>query len=1065
MSTIKKLLALTLALAMVLSVSAFAGFSGSSYKDAASINGDCEDAIELLYALDIMTGDDKGNFNPEATITRAEVAKMIYVILNYGDDDKAVNYTGANIFSDVVKGAWYEGYVNYMAMTKLVQGRPDGTFGPNDPITTAEAAKMLLTAIGYSSEARGYTGAGWDKNVLSDAAIIGLLDGYKASTTTFAPRQWVAVMFKNALTGALTYGTIAPVVFNGLLTGINYDYDYDTMGWKYFGLYSWEGIIVANEYADLRDEKALDTAETIIDGEDNQYFDNWTTDLTEIGEYRWGYAVAGDRDISDADAEDVVYVGGEEENTEFSTGAGTIIKKSKIDGIKLNASTEYFMNFDPTQDVYENYETGNGDWLRVVDNDDDGYAEYVFVTEFEMTEVTGVHKNGTVTLANKAESMDFVMSEDVAEDDIVLYTKIDGNEYVEIAETVVGEADKYTYKTRVLTVEGEDYPQSDIEYATIANAFYGNLEDALKDTEYTYYLDFFGNIRVFSEDVVDAGDLVLLTDAYYETNRNGKVAAVDAYLDGEIADTDVKTSTTSTDIADFIDMRINNSNAWGRLIEYTGDAAAWTNVARYTMSDEGVMSLFTAKTHNYNNLGNATTVKTDYVDLVEEDLYAGQATYNAEGGVKVQANKNTVYYYVDEDLNIKTVVGYKNTVDVVGSIVGINAMYAVATNVSSDASSAKYWVADVIVIETEVPAFNLNDDVVLGYNVVNKTVNDYAELDIVDSTAALDDLYVVSLNGDDFDKFEYRYIDAPAFYFNTEDEDGESYIIEITEDFAAYDIYVGTVDRANKLYEYVVAIGGQELSYTEESVVVYDIDQYARYNSITDVDDYDDALELETGSTYIFFAPDEEIVYAVLVDADTKALADAIIADAQPVVTVENNLYSVKVLGEEIEADEADPFTYTAYVCSDKTEGEAPRLEVVDNYVGAKMELWNKDKTAKIGEETGVGSIADQGTAVSAVTEWVVISDGIEYTVKVVILSADAGLTELVEGVEVAEGKVVVYSTYANETNFVPAAAVKAAEGASFVYDAEAKTITVTAVCGCETVYTVEFAEYDAAQA
>ena len=53
MSTFKKLLALTLALAMVLSVSAFAGsYKADAYKDAAGIDEDCEDAIELLYALD-----------------------------------------------------------------------------------------------------------------------------------------------------------------------------------------------------------------------------------------------------------------------------------------------------------------------------------------------------------------------------------------------------------------------------------------------------------------------------------------------------------------------------------------------------------------------------------------------------------------------------------------------------------------------------------------------------------------------------------------------------------------------------------------------------------------------------------------------------------------------------------------------------------------------------------------------------------------------------------------------------------------------------------------------------
>ena len=40
-------------------------------------------------------------------------------------------------------------------------GRGNGTFGPNDPITCAEAAKMLLTAIGYSYEKEG---AIWYKN-------------------------------------------------------------------------------------------------------------------------------------------------------------------------------------------------------------------------------------------------------------------------------------------------------------------------------------------------------------------------------------------------------------------------------------------------------------------------------------------------------------------------------------------------------------------------------------------------------------------------------------------------------------------------------------------------------------------------------------------------------------------------------------------------------------------------------------------------------------------------------------------------------------------------------------
>ena len=45
MSTLKKLLALTLALAMVLSVSVFAGYLEDKYQDAANINDGAKEAV------------------------------------------------------------------------------------------------------------------------------------------------------------------------------------------------------------------------------------------------------------------------------------------------------------------------------------------------------------------------------------------------------------------------------------------------------------------------------------------------------------------------------------------------------------------------------------------------------------------------------------------------------------------------------------------------------------------------------------------------------------------------------------------------------------------------------------------------------------------------------------------------------------------------------------------------------------------------------------------------------------------------------------------------------------
>ncbi|MBR5391064.1 MAG: S-layer homology domain-containing protein [Clostridia bacterium] len=238
---------------MVLALPVFAStYTESKYKDAANINADCEEAIELVSVLNIMQGDDKGNFNPNGFITRAEVAKMIYVILN-GKDDKGVNYKNGNLFTDVA-GHWAEGYINYAGMTKLVQGYGNGKFGPNEPIATAEVAKMLLTTIGYSAEVRGYIGANWDKNVLSDAAIIGLLKGYDYPTTGYAPRQWVAVMFANAMY-ALTYKNMAAIPYTGMLTSTSGSgaaaADIVTMMEKYFNVVTVEAVAYATDSASI----------------------------------------------------------------------------------------------------------------------------------------------------------------------------------------------------------------------------------------------------------------------------------------------------------------------------------------------------------------------------------------------------------------------------------------------------------------------------------------------------------------------------------------------------------------------------------------------------------------------------------------------------------------------------------------------------------------------------------------------------------------------------------------------------------------------------------------------
>jgi hypothetical protein len=122
---------------------------------------------------------------------------MIYVLRNGGVDDKAETWKAAVSFADC-EGHWAAGYIAYCETYGIINGRTETVFDPEAPVTGIELAKMLLTVAGYKGDVEGYTGNGWEKNVVADANEAGLFDGAKFALTEAAPRQWAAVMFENA---------------------------------------------------------------------------------------------------------------------------------------------------------------------------------------------------------------------------------------------------------------------------------------------------------------------------------------------------------------------------------------------------------------------------------------------------------------------------------------------------------------------------------------------------------------------------------------------------------------------------------------------------------------------------------------------------------------------------------------------------------------------------------------------------------------------------------------------------------------------------------------------------
>ena len=181
MRNLKKFLALVMAMVMAFSlmVSASAANTAKDFDDAASITEAFVEATDVLTGMKVFQGDE-GGFRPADTITRAEVAALIYRLAT-GDVDNVRNGTYANYgnFADVAESDWFAGYVGFCANAGYIKGH-NGYFNPYDSVTGYEALAMILRAIGYDKNGE-FTGAAWETNVSALATQLGILKNIKTT--------------------------------------------------------------------------------------------------------------------------------------------------------------------------------------------------------------------------------------------------------------------------------------------------------------------------------------------------------------------------------------------------------------------------------------------------------------------------------------------------------------------------------------------------------------------------------------------------------------------------------------------------------------------------------------------------------------------------------------------------------------------------------------------------------------------------------------------------------------------------------------------------------------------
>ncbi|HCW32426.1 MAG: S-layer protein [Candidatus Peregrinibacteria bacterium GW2011_GWE2_39_6] len=102
-------------------------------------------AITYLTAKKVLQGYPDGTFGPDKSINRAEFFKIVVASLNINIDAQIYN----NCYPDVHE-EWFAPYICYGTEQGWIQGYPDGTFKPEQPVNKVEAIKMLLESRGIS---------------------------------------------------------------------------------------------------------------------------------------------------------------------------------------------------------------------------------------------------------------------------------------------------------------------------------------------------------------------------------------------------------------------------------------------------------------------------------------------------------------------------------------------------------------------------------------------------------------------------------------------------------------------------------------------------------------------------------------------------------------------------------------------------------------------------------------------------------------------------------------------------------------------------------------------------
>ena len=363
---INKRIAVILGLLMLLNA-----FSGFYVTQADSVDSE---KIQVLVSFGIL---DDG-IDVEQAVTRGTFAQTVCRILGNGIPAGAL----ATQFADVSEDDPAAPAINALNDMKIMQGYGNGFFGINDVVTYEQAAITLVRMLGYEVYTQSLG------SYLAVAAQIGILKG------TFGE-------------GKLTWETASVMIYNAIFTDVlqRKNYPEESVYFKegenpltlWHEISSLNGKIEATEFTSLDSADGVGKGKTKIGG--TIFEENSTGAAEYLGCTVTAYYTVDDADnillyVKNPDINETVIqadmLDPSTNNSKVCYYSGTVLKKIDIDGAII---------------IYNGRNTGDMEitipktgYMRIVDADNDGKADIVYIYEEEVYIISRVNpERGTVT--------------------------------------------------------------------------------------------------------------------------------------------------------------------------------------------------------------------------------------------------------------------------------------------------------------------------------------------------------------------------------------------------------------------------------------------------------------------------------------------------------------------------------------------------------------------------------------------------------------------------------------------------------------------------------------------